>query len=227
MSLKEWAEREVEIACKRENPDRKEGEFDYGCACYESALKAFNSLLEDGHSGMSIGYTKQILNRLIEGKPLTPVEDTEDTWQYGHTNTKKGCKTYQCKRMSSLFKDVYPDGTVKYHDNNRIVCAEVDSPDVYFTNQFIRRIVEETIGEITMPYMPSDRPTKVYVGECLYDKKNGGDYDTLAIYYGTDPDGNRIYINRYFKGVPNGWKEIDLAEFNSRCVGDLEDGEDL
>ena len=26
MGMKEWAEREVQIACKRENPDRKEGE---------------------------------------------------------------------------------------------------------------------------------------------------------------------------------------------------------
>ena len=48
MGMKEWAEREVQIACKRENPDRKEGEWDYGCACYDSALKAFNSLMEDG-----------------------------------------------------------------------------------------------------------------------------------------------------------------------------------
>lgn len=62
MSMLEWAKREVEIACKRENPDKKEGEFDYGCACYESALKAFESLCEDGHSGMSIGFTKNILN---------------------------------------------------------------------------------------------------------------------------------------------------------------------
>ena len=25
----DWAKREVEIACKKENPNRKEGEFDY------------------------------------------------------------------------------------------------------------------------------------------------------------------------------------------------------
>ncbi len=29
MNMKEWAKREVEIACKRENPNRKEGE-NYG-----------------------------------------------------------------------------------------------------------------------------------------------------------------------------------------------------
>lgn len=45
MSLQEWAKNEVEIACKRESLDRKEGEFDYGCACYESALKNRNGTL--------------------------------------------------------------------------------------------------------------------------------------------------------------------------------------
>ena len=80
MNMKEWAELEVEIAKKRERGDAPEDEFDYGCACYDSALKAFNSLCEDGHSGMSIGFTKAILNRLIDGKPLVPIEDTEDIW---------------------------------------------------------------------------------------------------------------------------------------------------
>ena len=81
MSMLEWAKKEVELACKRENPDRKDGEWDYGCACYESALKAFKSLLEDEHSGYSIGLTKNILVRLIEGKVLTPIEDTPDIWK--------------------------------------------------------------------------------------------------------------------------------------------------
>ena len=106
MGMKGWAEREVQIACERENPDRKEGEWDYGCACYESALKAFNSLVEDGHSGMSIGFTIQILNRLIDGKPLTPIEDTDDVWEECAFNSKE-CTTYHCNRMFSLFKEVY------------------------------------------------------------------------------------------------------------------------
>ena len=62
---KEWVykngqKNEVEIACKRENPDRKEGEFDYGCACYESALKAFidsvQEALESGEKVQLIGF---------------------------------------------------------------------------------------------------------------------------------------------------------------------------
>lgn len=70
MSMMEWAKREVEIASKRERGDKPESEWDYGCACYDSALKAFESLCGDGHSGFSIGITKGILNRLIERENL-------------------------------------------------------------------------------------------------------------------------------------------------------------
>lgn len=59
MSMMEWAKREVEIASKRERGDKPESEWDYGCACYDSALKAFESLCGDGHSGFSIGITKE------------------------------------------------------------------------------------------------------------------------------------------------------------------------
>ena len=43
--ISKWADREVQLACQRENPDYQEGEFDYGCACYQSALKAFESVI--------------------------------------------------------------------------------------------------------------------------------------------------------------------------------------
>ena len=71
MSLLDWAKNEIEIACKKERGSAPNNEWDYGCACYESALKAFECLCEHGHSGMSIGITKNILNRLIDGKCLT------------------------------------------------------------------------------------------------------------------------------------------------------------
>ena len=81
MNMKEWAEREIRIACERERGNKPEDEWDYGVACYESAFKAFQSLLEDGHSGFSLGLTQNILNRLIDGKPLTPIEDVPEIWQ--------------------------------------------------------------------------------------------------------------------------------------------------
>lgn len=214
MTMSEWAKREVEIACKKENPYRKEGEFDYGCACYESALKAFNSLLEDGHSGYSIGFTKNILNRLIDGQPLTPIEDTDDVWEERGVY-KDGVKmSYQCKRMGSLFKDVYEDGTVRYHDVDRFICYDSDS-NIGYHNGFVNKIATECVGEITMPYYPSTKPIKIYTSECLFDPKNG-DYDTVGIEYLEFPDGQRITIARYFKEAEDGFEEIDYDEYKMR-----------
>ena len=68
MSMTEWAKREVEIASKRERGDKPESEWDYGCACYDSALKAFESLCGDGHRGFSIGITKGMENLLLRLK---------------------------------------------------------------------------------------------------------------------------------------------------------------
>lgn len=221
MEMKDWAKREIEIACKHENPNRKEGEFDYGCACYESALKAFNSLMEDDRSGFSIGLTKQILNRLIDGKPLVPIEDTDDVWDdvWNEVRWSSDDKTthYQCKRMSSLFKDVYSDGTIKYTDNNRVIGVNLDNPNVGWHSRITRDIVEE-LFPLTMPYMPSDKPYKVFCEDCLTDPKNG-DFDTLAVYYILKPDGEKVTVNRYFKDgstVYGGWDEICLKEYKER-----------
>lgn len=214
MTMSEWAKREVEVACKRENSNREEGEFDYGCACYESALKAFNSLLEDGHSGYSIGFTKNILNRLIDGQPLTPIEDTDDVWEERGVYRDGVKKSYQCKRMNSLFKDIYEDGTVRYHDVNRFICYDSDS-NIGYHNGFINKIATECVGEITMPYYPLTKPIKIYTSECLFDQKNG-DYDTLCIEYLEFPDDQKITIARYFKEVEDGFEEIDYDEYKTR-----------
>lgn len=222
MSLKEWAEKEIEIACKREKPDRKEGEWDYGCACYESALKAFKSLLEDEHSGLSISITKNILNRLIDVKPLTPIEDTDDIWTLEHVD-KYYTSTYQCKRMRALFKYVYSDGNVKYHDIDRVIGVNINEPTYAYHNNFINNIIDE-MYPITMPYMPYGKPFKVYTEEFLVDKKHG-DFDTIAILYLTKPDGERVEINRYFREPESdieenceyhGWVEISKEEYEER-----------
>lgn len=217
MSMLEWAKREVEIACKRENPNREEGEWDYGCACYESALKAFNSLMEDGHSGFSIGMTKHILNRLIDGKPLTPIEDVPDVWRECSRGRDK-YKTYQCNRMGSLFKDVYPDGTVTYSDVDRFVKIDINNPSSTWHSGLVDRIAGE-LFPIAMPYMPTDKPYKVYCQDILTDPKNG-DFDTVAIFYIDTPEGERVQVNRYFKEGSKkneAWTEIPVEEWEERC----------
>ena len=212
MSMLRWAENEIDLACKNERAasDSKEG-WDYGVACFESALKAYKSLMEDEHSGFSISVTKAILNRLIDGKPLTPIEDTPEVWNevYG-----RGTKEYQCKRMSSLFKTVYSNGTIKYSDNDRVICFNVDNPTVSFTTKIARDVIDNMFP-ITMPYAPRTNRYKVFMEDFLTDPKNG-DYDTQAVLYAIDPDGNRIEINRYFGEVNGVFAEITAEKYAER-----------
>lgn len=215
-----WAEREVVIACKQENPDRKEGEFDYGCACYESALKAFRSLCEDGHSGMSIGFTKQILNRLIDGKPLTPIEDTEDIWNSisDISGLEGEAVNYQCQRMSSLFKYVYSDGSIEYKDVDRFIGINIDNPNAAYHSGLIDRVMSKRYP-ITMPYCPENEPFKVYCEEFLTDRANG-DFDTVGILYAIKPgtEHKRVVIQKYFKEGSKDFVEIDKNEFEERRI---------
>ena len=199
MSMTEWAENEIKIACQRENPDRKEGEWDYGCSCYESALKAYKSLMEDEHSWMSFGLTRNILIRLMHGRPLTPIEDAPDSWNHITTCHQGKYTAYQCKRMSSLFKYVYKDGTIKYTDIEHVCCVDIKSPEISFRNSFICEVCDD-ICPVTMPYYPSSHPNIVYVDETE---------STLHIlYYLIKDTGERIDINRYFvKGDDRSWVE--------------------
>ncbi len=207
--MQSWAEREIEIACKHERADNEDSngtEWDYGCACYESALKAYKSLIGDGHSGCSIGITKQILNRLIDGKPLTPIEDTDDIWN----EISRGM--YQCKRMSSLFKYIDDDGTTRYRDVNSVIKVDISSGHTYH-NGLVQRIIDE-LYPISMPYLPTN-PFKVYCTDFLTDPKNG-DYDTMGVFYGINPNGERFEINKFFKEGDDNWIEIDNVEYFSR-----------
>lgn len=218
-----WAEREVRLAIERECKAAENSDdigVRYATLCYNSALKAYNSLMEDDHSGMSISITKNILNRLIEHKPLTPIEDTDDVWNDGYTYGDDDVKHYQCKRMSALFKEVYPDGTVKYSDNDRVICYDLnDKCRVPFHNGFVSRFIDE-MYPITMPYI-ADVRYEVYISEYLTDEKNG-DFDTISVEFvdikKTGEDVKRVYINKYFKEIKDKphWVEIDYDEFMRR-----------
>ena len=222
MSMLEWAKREVEIACKNENPDRKEGEFDYGCACYEGALKAFETLCNQGHSGMSIKFTQHILNRLIDGRPLTPIEDTPDVWNNITELKKDGTVEYQCNRMSSLFKTVHADGSIEYTDVDRVYGVDIHNPDLTYKSGLLTRIVNEMFP-IKMPYMPASKSYKFVTTDFLVDPKNG-DFDTMALFTLTEPSGEKtMEINRYFRAPEEGeqetypgWVEISEDEYTKR-----------
>lgn len=217
MGMYEWAEQECRIACKKENPDFNfdSEDFDYRCSCYKSALKAYKSLCEDGHSGTSFSFTRRILERLMESQPLTPITDEDffiihpeyaiesDKWL-----TEHGLKSeIQCPRMSSLFRKETLDGKVSYSDIDRAYCINIEDPsDTYSSSK--DRVVDEFFP-ITMPYIPEKGKYKVYCQTFLTDKKNG-DFDTQAILYFITPDGKRVDVNRY-QTEKNG-KMVDITK---------------
>lgn len=217
MSMFDWAKEEVRLACELENPNRKEGEFDYGCACYESALKAFETLLSDVHSGYSIMITKNILNRLIDGKCLTPITDIPEVWNEVPSFRKEdGRRCYQCKRMFSLFKDVYPNGTIKYSDTDRCYGVDIGNENASYHSGLIDKVIDE-LYPITMPYIPNNKSIKVVCETFLYDPRNG-DFDTRAIHYAIMPDEKRVHIGRYFAEIDGEFKEITRQEYHERYI---------
>ena len=163
---------------------------------------------------MSIGFTKAILNRLINNKPLRPIEDKADEWNEVSFNKKDGSKIYQCKRMSSLFKNVAADGTISYNDVSRYHGTYVNDPNVSYHSGLIDKVMDEKFP-VVMPYIPNNKPFKVYTEDFLTDTKNG-DFDTIGLLYTITPLGRRIELGRYFKEAEEGFDEIDKAEYDQR-----------
>ena len=212
MSMIDWAKQEIEIA--KEKVKSNGSTNDYMTTCYDSAYKAYKSLCSDGHSGWSIKITRIILNRLIDGKPLVPIEDTDDIWNLRNYGENHVYTRYQCKRMSSLFKKVYPDGSVTYTDVDRCHGKDIITGSTYHSN-YIDNIVDELFGPITMPYNASNT-FEVSTEDFLYDKNND-DFDTIGVYYaqivGT---GVHININKFFAEDKNEWVEITKKDYDYR-----------
>lgn len=219
MSMKNWAEREVEIAKKIERGNTLKEDWDYGCACYESALKAYNSLMDDNHSGYSFCVTRQILINLMNSVPLTPIYGEDDEWDYGFSY--EDCKVYQNKRSYSLFKLVYKDGSIKYHDTDRFICVNVDTKR-HSHFKLVKDIAEEYVESISMPYIPPNKPYEIHWSAFSYDKNNG-DFDTWKIYRIVTPENKSITVDRYFKDADcdSGFEEIDEDEYDFRLTTTL------
>lgn len=214
MSMKTWAEKEIEIAKKRERGNTPEEEWDYGCACYDSALKAYNSLMDDYHGGFSFSVTRQILINLLNKIPLSPIHGEDDEWYYGFSH--EDYEIYQNRRLHSLFKHVYKDGSIKYYDNDRFICVNVDTKRRSHFN-LVKHMVEEYVESISMPYTPPNKPYEIYWSAFSFDRNNG-DFDTWKIYEIVTPENKHITVCRYFKDADcdSGFEEIDEDEYNIR-----------
>lgn len=199
--MKDWAELEVEIATK--NSD------EYTKGCYESALKAFKSLCEDGHSGCSISITSNILKRLLDNKPLSPINETDFPDEPYFTD-KNGVKHFQCYRKGGLFKKEYPDGTIKYIDIDRYYAYDIENTNIKYSGKLIEDIVDEMFP-IKMPY--NANKSYAVATDTFLLKRENGDYDHKAVLFIKDEEGNKYDVNKFFKEENDNFVEISKEEF--------------
>lgn len=213
MSMYDWARQEVQLA-KAELKRNKNDEAQYMIACYDSALRAYEKLAKDDHSGMSFAITREILEKLMNEIPLMPLEDTEIMWEHAYYCGNES--VFQHKRMPSLFKMVNKKtGAVKFSDNNRVLCKNLlDTDSAYFYNGFISRVIDGMFP-IEFPYMPIKEKYIVYVTEFLMDPANG-DFDTMNLVSVKLPNGDARSINLYYKEENGRWVQITQDEWIGR-----------
>lgn len=217
-TMSERAKYEIDLA-KRKVMEEKDDFNEYLCMCFDAALEAFEVICKQGHYGMSIEITKGILNKLIDGEPLTAIEDTPDVWSKNTSKDEEETTVYQCKRCSALFKKVYNDGTIKYNYVDSAMGVDAITGATY-ENRLILNIFDEMFP-IKMPFIPPKEKTYVYTADFAFDKKNG-DFDTIAVLYIQKGD-ERIEVNRFFrepyegnKETYPGWVEINIGELDYR-----------
>lgn len=204
-----WAENEINILCKAADAhDDGDGSAEYAKECYFAALDAYNLLMDQGHSGCSIGFTMKVLNRLVDGKPLTPIENTDDMWEPGFDSEEFGYKSFNCKRYHALYKKVYNDGRVVYSDVDRWRCYDKDSNVPYSSGQ-VNNVLDEMFP-ITFPYAP--HTYKVNCETFLYNKSRG-DFDHKAILNVVEPDGTLLEVAKFYQETDDGWVEIPVSHF--------------
>lgn len=225
-SLYLWAENETKLGCEIEAPNRDKNKWDYGCACYESALKAYSSIIEDGHSGTSFNITAQILERLLKHLPLNPITDEPgQNWCeatqtcnwicQGPSNTHNGCLEYQSSRMRSLFKYVDVNKQVSYEDTKRFITLNIFESRIPQYNKDVSYIMNK-LFPLHMPYLPEDEPQEVTC-EMLRTNPDNILPDTIYILSVKRPKDDVLNIDRYFKHYLNAmWVEIPKNEYMER-----------
>lgn len=108
----------------------------------ENLLEILEVISKQGHSGFSIGYLKDCLNKLIDFKPLTPLQGTDDEWN----NKISQGHIYQNNRCPSIFKD---SKTGEASDIYGYIFR--DSEGSTYTNGFSHKT-------ITFPYIVPSKP---------------------------------------------------------------------
>ena len=98
---------------------------------------------------------------------------------------------------------------------DRVVCQYILDGGFEYHNKHLRDLVLK-MYPIEFPYMPTEKPFRIYTEDFLAYEKNG-DFDTVGALYLIKPNGERVEVNRYFSYDDDyDIKEIDKDEYERR-----------
>lgn len=201
---------EYAIECeKKEAGDLNDYSFtDYVIECYRSALRAYETMAADGHSGMSWGLTRNIFNRLAEGKPLKKLnsyKDCPEEWKERNDWTFVDGVVFGNTRYPSLTYEVNLRDEAIYRDIHRWVFEEIDNPHTSWNIGLLAKYLDEKFP-IQFPYNPVT--IHVRIEELLVDPAHG-DYDAQRIIDFVDPEtGETIKVDACFALVDDKFEQI-------------------
>lgn len=173
----------------------------------------------------------QNVQELVEGFPLTLIKEENADWQEipngALIKMRKAnvVEKYRSNRLSSLFKEVYKDGHIEYHDNYRVTTENFITGTEYIFG--LSNLIYDEMYPIKMPYNHKNEwGAKVYIHDFVSDPEDKeSNFDTIAVLFAKRPNGKIVSINRYFR-VPNDdekptygkWVEIKFGEFADRVL---------
>ena len=226
---KKRAEKEVKIL-----KEELEKEHPGSTYIWDTTLKVYKTLISK-HPYIftsDFGYRNRVLQNIQElagGFPLTAIDNTNADWQEipngALTKMRKAnvVEKYRSGRLSSLFKEVYKDGHVEYHDNYRVTTENFITGTEYVFG--LSNLIYDEMYPIKMPYNhKSEWGAKVYIHDFVSDPEDKeSNFDTIAVLFAKEPGGKIVSINHYFR-VPNddeeptygNWVEIKFSEFADR-----------
>ena len=202
MNILKWAEKEFELA---------------GEDLSKEAQKAFRALVGGDRPDWEIMDDADILVRLANRMPLTPITENELEWSRVIYDNLIHAVQWRCRRYPTLKKHIFPDGTTKYYDNSRFDYYDVESGKRTFIDGHMALLISYDIFPITFPYYPQYEKTKVYIKQF---RNHLGAADTIGLYSAENPSGEEVEIERFYKWSKddNRWVEISYVEYLFRSL---------
>jgi hypothetical protein len=146
MALVEWAKSELDRLMVDGEEDGMQKVMNDGI------LDIVRTFADQGHSGFSASYALNIIKRLLNWKPITPLTGEDDEWCEVYDTENN---TQQNKRCSAVFRENFDNSTAYYIDGK--VFSD-DGGKTWFT-----RGGRGSSIDVTFPFVVPDKPEYIII----------------------------------------------------------------